>query len=416
MERPLIAAACDNTSALDYAFNQAKQRYLNSSVPDFDILQAIHNLIEDGNCRPQWRHVKGHQSGPHLDIWAQLNIQADLLAATARNDITLIQPPSDIHLFKEKWKVLLGNNKITKDLAKMVNEYATREDIKDVWHQYKRVNEEAFQCVDWRSMETAMKEATIGERHWITKRAARDCGCNSVLMKRKFRTDDYCPYCQQSETVLHVLTCPSAIPAQTWEESLQAFRAWLATNQTDPEIVTALIGGLQMWRANSNGGNVEILDPLVATQTAIGWNAVLEGCLGFHWTNHQDRYFQAQNSKRSGHRWMAALIRRIWKIPWALWERRNLEVHKNNAASLLADLRAQVQTQVDLGPQDIPELQQWFAERELDSLQATRELAYLRMWLRHVKAARRLGETRRGSDREMASMRALMRAFCQMGT
>jgi hypothetical protein len=108
---------------------------------------------------------------------------------------------------------------------------------------------------------------------------------------------------------------------------------------------------------------------------------------------------------------MTALIRRIWKIPWAMWQVRNAELHKHDLDNILDSLRDQVQGQLDRGHQDIPELQHWFSDFELASLQTTRNQAYLRMWLKHVKAARKFAEMRQESDQTLARMQAFMRAF-----
>jgi hypothetical protein len=118
-------------------------------------------------------------------------------------------------------------------------------------------------------------------------------------MKRKSRIDDACLFCNAiSETVLHVITCPAALPTQTWEVALQELRDWLIQHQTDPCIIASLISGLQLWRRCSPEGNsVASDDPLIQAESAIRWNGVMEGVLGLHWTDQQDFYFNTRNSK-----------------------------------------------------------------------------------------------------------------------
>ena len=59
----------------------------------------------------QWRHVKGHQQGPDLDIWAVLNNRVDEVAGASREraDNT---PPPDILLPGEKWQLFLEDRKV----------------------------------------------------------------------------------------------------------------------------------------------------------------------------------------------------------------------------------------------------------------------------------------------------------------
>ena len=243
-----VCVACDNRSALHYAFDLANS-YIGADTPDFDILHSIRNLVQESGLPLTWRHVKGHQTGSDLDIWAQLNNMADDWAGRTRDDTLLLLPPPNVYVGAEKWQLTLQDDvKVIKQTSKILADYCTTPRVKDILHRYNRVKQEGFDSVDWDAMDQAMRESTIRQRHWISKRAARDCGCNYIRFKRRERVDDGCPFCGACETVLHVLTCPSAEPSQLWESTIQDLRGWLVDKGTDPFITDSLITGLNTWR------------------------------------------------------------------------------------------------------------------------------------------------------------------------
>ena len=204
--------------------------------------------------------------------------------------------------------------------------------------------------MDWDALEKAMQESTIRQRHWISKRAARDCGCNYIRLKRRERTDDNCPFCGGCETVLHVITCPSPETSQLWETTIRDLQTWMLDNGTDPFITDSLSKGLQAWRCDPVGEpTFGASNSLLDAQSLIGWNGVLEGCLSREWTNRQSQYFKDQNSRRSGQRWMSILIRRLWKIPWDLWQHRNHKEHMQDHEQMVSRLLQEVQEQITQG-------------------------------------------------------------------
>ena len=198
----------------------------------------------------------------------------------------------------EKWQLTLQDDvKVIKQTSKILVDYCTTPQVKDILHRYNRVHQEGFDSVDWDAMDQAMRESTIRQRHWISKRAARDCGCNYIRFKRRERVDDGCPFCGACETVVHVLTCPSAEPSQLWEATMKDLRNWLSDKGTDPFITDSLITGLHTWRQNPDD---EFLlqddNPLLSAQSEIGWNGILEGCFSRDWTTRQNQFYSEEQS------------------------------------------------------------------------------------------------------------------------
>jgi hypothetical protein len=68
----------------------------------------------------------------------------------------------------------------------------------------------------------------------------------------------------------------------------------LIRQQTDPEIKRQLSMGLMQWQR----GMVYSNERLVQEQTFIGWNGILEGCLGNHWIIQQGQYYSKHMIKK----------------------------------------------------------------------------------------------------------------------
>jgi hypothetical protein len=404
---------CDNNSALGYAFNHTRK--VAAQTPDFDVLIALRSMLADLHLQPQWRHVKGHQIGSDLDVWARLNNAADELAGRTRSDGTTEFPPDNILISDEHWQVLTNDEKITKNLDDLLYNACMRDKVKDVWHRYHRVNQMSFTQVAWEAVGAAMKECTIKERHWISKRASRDCGCNYVRCKRKERKDDGCPFCGEPETVIHVLKCHSDTQQKTWEVELEALRTWLIQQSTDPDITDAIVHGLSGWRNAPEDYAFISTNDLVGEQMEIGWDGFLEGCLGIHWQARQQSFFTIQKSRRSGHQWLIRVIRRLWKIPWTLWNNRNQMEHSHDQARITLELQGIIQEQLTEGGQGINELESWFTTEEIAKVVPIRDVPYAKMWLRSVRAARRRHQIRYSTRSELDRMRAVMRTFLESG-
>jgi hypothetical protein len=408
-----ISFACDNQSALRYSFDTTTVKYIGFDTPDFDVIQSNRFVIHSTGLNVHWRHVKGHQTGADLDIWARLNNTVDLLAGNARDDTSLICPPPTVHIEGEKWQVLRDGDKIYKDGSSNLFDYCTKPQVKETFNRYERVHIEGFDLVDWQALEHAMNTSTVRQRQWISKRAARDCGCNYIRCKRRERETDGCPFCGECETVVHVLKCTSDESRRLWESAILELQQWLDDKSTDPFITESLISGLRSWRNDPEGVVIPGNNPLLAEQTRIGWNSVLEGVFGLIWQQTQTQFFRKQNSLRSGQRWMSQLIRRIWKIPWDLWQLRNQKEHLQDYEKMLDRLRLEVQDQVHQGHNNFPDLVHLFSESEIETITSLKDVQYVRAWLRNVRAGRRRGLLRQGTRGEMDQMRAVMRAFLQ---
>jgi hypothetical protein len=314
------------------------------------VLSSIRHKIQ--NDRFQFRHVKGHaeKSSRPWDIYTTINILVDNLANTA---IDLWEEQTQIHdkydiLEGEEWQLYIGQDKVYKDIDKNIRECASIPKIKDTWNKNGRINQNWFHEVNWTAMEKAMRLSNNSIKHWVIKRSAWDCGAHAILLRRKERDNDHCPFCGQSETVEHVYQCQDDRVQTVWIEQIQAFELYLKDSGTDPEITSQIIEGLQAWR-----NSTEVSDkPMIWDQSQIGWRGILEGALGLHWMEQQQYYSISHPTKAmNAKKWAHLTIRKLWIIAWELWKNRNAEAHRHDQESLLAQLQNQIDTEIELGPQ-----------------------------------------------------------------
>jgi ribonuclease HI len=218
----VISFGCDNISALQRCFDVDSFPDISGKDSDFDILTAVRSLLPSLPVI-QWRHVKGHQTGPNLDMWARLNHVVDVKAGDARESSLINEPPSDIHLEGEKWQVLINDKKVHKHLQTQIYEHLSSTTIFPYWVKKERFSVEGATKINWDALGTAMRQSTPRQRQWLTKRASRECGANYVLHKRNMKNTDKCPLCGEVETVLHIICCRDERAKQQWDMAVQDF-------------------------------------------------------------------------------------------------------------------------------------------------------------------------------------------------
>jgi hypothetical protein len=353
-------------------------------------------------------HMRGHQEKvkTNLSTVEEMNCKADELAKQA-NSINRPWLNIPYSLPQEKWQIYIGSQKIHKDLEAQLRDYTCGSSMKAFLAKHNKVPFHAFDYVNWEAVDSAMKSSTLANRIWITKRVANDCGSNAILFQRKQRPNDECPFCKQSETVLHVYLCTHEEVQRKWDSEMDKLRIEMQIAQTSPIIIEQLILGLRKWRM----GNVSDSHDLITQQNQIGWNAVLEGCLGRFWEGYQDVYIQQQSIQQSSQKWAARLVRRLWKIAWELWQHRNSKEHNDDMTKELARLEREIINEIEIGPQNISVLQKFFTTNEVNKVQGGNQ-GYKIAWLRNVKAGRKWALHHEGS-REMISMRRHLQRFLQ---
>ncbi len=405
----LVNIGCDNVSAIERSFDRDRYPDIRGTDSDYDILRAIRAIIPQ-KVQIAWRHVKGHQTGESLDIWGTLNSWADKIAGQCQANTTMETPPSSLLLLNEKWQLLVNNQKIYKNIKKQLYDHMSEQIIIPYWQKKGRFFPAGSQDINWDALGAAMQQSPNQHRQWITKRASRDCGANHVLFRRKAKHTDLCPLCQHVETVTHVLQCQDSRAQQQWDSSLAELRQWLIGKDTNPSIIEALCNGLNQWRQYGHVLDDAPPDSLISAQNNIGWNGVLEGCFSRKWEDHQDQHFRAKNSLRSGFKWQVAICRRIWQIPWDMWQHRNRVEHANDQQNILLQIRTEVQDEITQGNDNDLDIDRFLQEATQTTF-FDHTAAYQKGWLRGIRTLRARKRRRGLGDRAMQHMRRIMSNF-----
>jgi len=98
-----------------------------------------------------------------------------------------------------------------------------------------------------------------------------------------------------------------------WEAALTILEAWLKQEQSNPQLIKALLDGLHSWR---NGENMPTDILVTAQQANIGWDAALDSWLGKEWQAIHAAYWAQWHQQKSSWHWTVDLIKKLWNISW----------------------------------------------------------------------------------------------------
>ena len=98
----------------------------------------------------------------------------------------------------------------------------------------------------------------------------------------------------------------------------------------------AIILSLHAWHDGTplptiNTSN-ELLTTAIYQQDQLSWYSLLCGFPARGWRSIQQEHLIESGSRKSPILWMSKFQRRIWMIPWELWEHRNLHLHNDGSS------------------------------------------------------------------------------------
>jgi hypothetical protein len=232
-------------------------------------------------------------------------------------------------------------------------------------------------------------------RFWKTKHVTGIFANGKWMHRWKFWSHSNCPRCgQPDEDASHIIQCPDVTPL--WTKAVEPLRLWMEKALTPPDVSAVVLEQIHAWRTSSPSRvQLEYCTPdlveAIAVQSAIGWGAFLEGFIADNWETVLDRHYGALGSRRSGRRWCAGLIHRLWLLLRDLWEHRNAILHDHVPAAVqqaTAQLNASVAGQYNQGLNGLfpPHFRSYF-DRPLADLTAL-SVTYKQNWLANLLAAR----------------------------
>jgi hypothetical protein len=201
----------------------------------------------------------------------------------------------------------------------------------------KRITRSAFDDIDWEAMATAMDLFPPLYRLWVSKHVSGFFGIGTMMLNWKYWEHSPCPCCHyEREDKLHLLTCPHADCATTWQNSLLGLEAWMLETDMAPAISDCLLQTLATRNLTQLFTAFCMPTALRAAQAQdrIGWLHTTEGKISKQWWRIQTAHYLTINSRRSPTKWAAGLITNLLSVTHSQWLHRCAVAHERDAQGL----------------------------------------------------------------------------------
>lgn len=382
-----ITIGCDCLGALKRIFAIPTSK---PQTAHHDLIAATHHIIHNTPIQWNWEHIAAHQDELRqwdtLSEWEQWNIKADSLAKQWWNSCHQHHTPPYNASFTNQWGIWLGNTRMTHWDPNTVLRYCLQSDTHKYWLS-KKPSIPPHTSIAWEAMTIAFKKEPIYKRIWLTKWWSNTLPTGNNLHRWGIQNHQLCPRCADTESApTHFLTCPST---QTlWTQHTDTLKQHLLRNKTDPALTDQIIQHLSTWILPTQDhptGTVTPTHTLIQTQHILGWESWVQGFIPEEWQLHQHRHLQSIGSFRTGKRWLAALITKLWNTAWDLWVHRNGYLTPTRMAyvqQIHNDLDAQIQQIYATLPFPLPpQLERWVTP--LQDIQH-QDLVFKQQWIEGV--------------------------------
>ena len=418
-----VLIACDGLSALRTGVAECNDPFDPFSSHS-DAVASVRQVFAGLPLGVQNVHVRGHQrerGGPlgatligPLDELATLNDEVDTRANLFRHSLPLDEYPTHEVFPSSAWTLSLAGDPIVHKLKSVLLTAMSGPALKEYWNKRHKFGNRTSEIIDWQATAKCMKTLPPRRQLHSTKLASTFVAVRRRQQLRNQASTDSCPRCRveslpdQTESVQHLLSCPSTSSKALWANSLTSLEEWMIFNQTDPILRQMILHGLQSWLQLPS--TPPTLDPpyvqIWDDQQEVGWQSLLEGRMVVGWASRQDDFFRSReySHTRTGLRWLTSLLLQLMNIAWDQWEHRNGILHHATLGARHQELLQLVQQEFATGPGSYPALERLFAP-SLTRI-STRTATQLEQWITIVNAHR----SQPPPNRTLLAQQALMRS------
>ena len=350
--------ASDNSGLLQRIEKQRAIKYpMPNSVfqPDWDVVQAIVQIISKFPLDPKFQHVAGHQDDDHpihkLSLLATLNVEADEHAGKYRREhgtyrpIIPLSPTRPIALDLDGKTVHRNYKQAIRD-AERGPDLAQTMQLRYAW------TDETFETIDWDVHRQAVQQQQGRKVHYV-KLCHEMLPIGKLVHRYKDHNADYCPLCRTpNEVHQHVLRCLHPDRVKWREKLLESIKKKCYALRTDPTLRDILLIGLTAWLAQTP---IQIAQfppayhRLLREQQAIGWSHLFQGRMTTQWASAQQDHLQGLPPIKGhdGHHWTRTIIGEIF-LHWnLLWDSRNGDRHGKDTGTKAIALKNQAHVELD---------------------------------------------------------------------
>jgi hypothetical protein len=376
-----IEIACDGLSPLQKcAIMDERGRPQNKH---YDFIDAIRAKIAKSPLTWTLRHVKGHQEGDDLDIYARLNEEMDTACKQWWKESEFTPLPKQQLIHGEPWAVFLGGTKVTSQLRNTLIQWCQKRKARSYWE--KKLGATTCALIDWNVVEKVNKALGPQRQRWIAKHATGICGVRLMMKQMGKATTAGCPRCDETETAEHVWRCQDTAATAIWQDGIQEIRDWMQQTASS-EVVEQIVESLNSWRAGTNMPESEEETAAVCKrQVRVGWRQFFEGKPAKGWQEAYQETARAPVTEAQGLRWVVALHVKLINVAWDLWAHRNGVLHDGQCKLAEEKLDEEVVATHAILVQEL-QRRRHVAKVQLDTILEWREQAK-RDWLWVAKGA-----------------------------
>jgi hypothetical protein len=269
------------------------------------------------------------------------------------------------------------------------------------WH------EDAFDRVDWLSLDFALSKKLKMYQIWLAKQASSFCGTRLMASRMFDNSETSCPSCLlPDERASHLNLCICPERTRQFKENVAHLQQWLDKRHTHPDIAfwvpRYLLGRNRIqfqalpfyappYLHMQLSGQMQ---QLAEEQDSIGWTHFLRGKISKQFYHNQQAYLAGSPSPLNGRDWVKSFISELLAISHTQWIFRNITLHDKRQGfvavtrkkELIAEIEKLHSTPID----DIPTESKFLLDCNLDELKAANN-DYQEHWIEAILVARRAG-------------------------
>jgi len=138
-----------------------------------------------------------------------------------------------------------------------------------------------------------MSKIPLHWQQWVSKFVLGHFSHGKNMQCWHFRSSASCPHCSALlDDKLHIIRCPTPEATAKWQSFLTDLKLWLREQKTSPTLADAILSSLQAWYKDEPVSLAsQATSQLLADQSAIGWDQLIEGWIHWSWQVEQEQFW-----------------------------------------------------------------------------------------------------------------------------
>ena len=266
--------------------------------------------------------------------------------------------------------------------------------IKSYWETKRNLGIQTSRTTDWVALRKSAKH--YPKWKWLSKHVTGICGVGIMLQLWKHQEHSSCPRCGTArENVEHILLCTAPSATSIWDNAIDKLAIWLEENDAEPHLAEIICTSLRAWRNKerlpfpTRDIPIIVMEAMVE-QDSIGWYNLTNGFISKKWRTIQKAHFKDIGSMKSPILWISRFQKRIWEIPWQMWQHRNEFLHNDGRTihfQEIAAINCSIRTEYNMSWNGLPESYQHLFRGDIENL-IEQNIHIKQAWLMSVWVAR----------------------------